>query len=108
MILAEVVLRKDALGCGDVKLMGAIGAFCGWQGAVFALFGGAVLGTIAIGLIQVVRLIRPKKDSNAEEERLVGREVPFGPMLAAGSLLYFLYLGPTVDWCFSEFAWILQ
>tara|TARA_Y100000588_G_scaffold1352_1_gene1836 strand:- start:383 stop:1276 length:894 start_codon:yes stop_codon:yes gene_type:complete len=108
MILAEVVLRKEALGFGDVKLMGAIGAFCGWQGAVFALFGGAVLGTIAIGLIQVVRLIRPKKDSNAEEERLVGREVPFGPMLAAGSLLYFLYLGPTVDWCFSEFAWILQ
>lgn len=107
MILAEIVLKKEALGFGDVKLMGAIGAFCGWQGAVFSLFGGAVLGTIAIALLQVWKLILPKKNNASEDEGMIGREIPFGPMLAAGSLLYFLYLGPHVDYYFAQFYWVL-
>jgi leader peptidase (prepilin peptidase)/N-methyltransferase len=45
-MVAEAVLKKQAMGFGDVKFVGAIGAFCGWQGAVFAVFGGAVVGTI--------------------------------------------------------------
>jgi leader peptidase (prepilin peptidase)/N-methyltransferase len=45
-MVAEAVLQKQAMGFGDVKFVGAIGAFCGWQGAVFAVFGGAVVGTI--------------------------------------------------------------
>jgi leader peptidase (prepilin peptidase) / N-methyltransferase len=107
MILAEVVLKKEALGFGDVKLMGAIGAFCGWQGAIFSLFGGAVLGTIAIALMQIIKLISPKKKNGEDEESLIGREIPFGPMLSAGSLLYFLYLGPYVDWYFEQFSWVM-
>ena len=41
---------KEAMGFGDVKFVGAIGAFCGWHGAVFSVFGGALLGTIWLGL----------------------------------------------------------
>ncbi|MCB1124649.1 MAG: A24 family peptidase, partial [Verrucomicrobiae bacterium] len=107
MILAEVILKKEALGFGDVKLMGAIGAFCGWQGAFFALFGGAVLGTIAIAILQVVKLLRPKKQSEEKDEGLIGREIPFGPMLAAGSLLYFLILGHAADAYFQQFSWMI-
>lgn len=108
MILAEVILKKEALGFGDVKLMGAIGAFCGWQGAIFALFGGAVLGTIAIIFMQLIRMVKPKKkDSTEEDEGIIGREIPFGPMLAAGSLLYYLCLSQTVDWYFEQFSWVL-
>jgi leader peptidase (prepilin peptidase)/N-methyltransferase len=108
MIGAEVILKKEALGFGDVKLMGAIGAFCGWQGAIFALFGGAVLGTIAIIIMQIIRMLSPKKDSLDEEEGgMIGREIPFGPMLAAGSLLYYLYFGPLIDKYFQMFEWVL-
>ena len=107
MILAEIVLKKEALGFGDVKLMGAIGAFCGWQGAIFALFGGAVLGTIAIIIVQLVNLLRPKKDDSEEGGGMIGREIPFGPMLAGGSLLYYLYLAPQVDQYFAQFSGIL-
>ena len=47
-VLGEVIFRKPAMGEGDVKFAGFIGAFCGWQGAVFAMFGGALLGTIIL------------------------------------------------------------
>lgn len=107
MILAELVLKKEALGFGDVKLMGAIGAFCGWQGAIFALFGGAVLGTIAIMIIQLIKLVTPKKNTGEDDEGMIGKEIPFGPMLAGGSLLYYLYLGPMVDEYFGQFSWVL-
>jgi leader peptidase (prepilin peptidase)/N-methyltransferase len=104
---AEVILKKEALGFWDVKLMGAIGAFCGWQGAIFALFGGAVLGTIAIVIMQLIRTLIPNKENAGEDQGMIGREIPFGPMLAAGSLLYYLFFGPFVAAYFSQFSWVL-
>lgn len=120
--IAEVVLRKEAMGFGDVKFLGAIGAFCGWQGGVFAVFGGAVLGTIAFAVILVFEKVfrrgavpaetspaptasAGESDDAAEPESAIGfgRETPFGPMLAAGALLYFLWLHPMVDGYFAEF-----
>jgi leader peptidase (prepilin peptidase)/N-methyltransferase len=111
-LLAEVILRKEAMGFGDVKLVGAIGAFFGWQGAVFCLFGGAVLGTLGLGVAMIVQGLRRKRRTD-DDDRLgaldvgFGREVPFGPMLAAGSLLYFLWLHPVVDRYFAEVAGLL-
>jgi leader peptidase (prepilin peptidase)/N-methyltransferase len=49
-LIAEAILRKEAMGFGDVKFVGAIGAFCGWKGAVIAMFGGACVGTVWITL----------------------------------------------------------
>jgi len=112
-LLAEIVLRKEAMGFGDVKLMGAIGAFCGWQGAVFSMFGGAVLGTIGVVFFVVFRLFfgknksaskgddSPEKSTGEEgsedSNALMGRQVPFGPMLAAAALLYFFFFHTFVD-----------
>jgi leader peptidase (prepilin peptidase)/N-methyltransferase len=56
------------MGEGDVKLMGAIGAFCGWQGGVFALFGGAVLGTIVYVSFMLAQMILGTRGKKAEEE----------------------------------------
>ena len=46
--LAERLFGRPAMGEGDVKFVGFIGAFCGWQGAVFAFFGGALFGTVLL------------------------------------------------------------
>jgi leader peptidase (prepilin peptidase) / N-methyltransferase len=46
--LGELAMKKEAMGYGDVLLMGCIGAFCGWQGALFSVFGGAVLGCLVL------------------------------------------------------------
>ena len=82
-LVAETILKKEAMGFGDVKLMGAIGAFCGWQGAVFAFFGGAVIGCL---LLLVCWPFMKKRSGEAE-----GNRIPFGPALAAGGVLYLLY-----------------
>ena len=135
-LLAELVLKKEAMGFGDVKLMGAIGVFCGWQGAVFALFGGAVIGSAGVLLYSPFHLLRNRgslersdskevgsfndesvneelekeKDRRREGEestQLIGRHVPFGPMLAAAGLIYFLFLHDVVDKYFGEAAAVL-
>jgi leader peptidase (prepilin peptidase) / N-methyltransferase len=102
-ITAEAVLRKEAMGFGDVKLIGAIGAFCGWQGALFSIFGGAVVGTVWVGLAWLAQKIfgrttalAPRAETPEGEvtELAFGAQVPFGPMLAIAGLLHFLWFKP--------------
>jgi len=110
-LLAEIVLRKEAMGFGDVKFLGAIGAFTGWQGALFAIFGGAVIGTIGLLIVAIFRpLFRVKKPEGAEgeEDIAIGSMIPFGPMLAIGGLLYFLFLSEWVDDYFANAAVLFQ
>ena len=76
------VLRKqEGMGFGDVKMLAMIGGFQGWQAVTFTLVVGSLIGTVA-GLTAII-LRRGKMDM----------EIPFGPFLAAGSLLY-LFDGP--------------
>lgn len=99
-LVAETLLRKEAMGFGDVKFVGAIGAFCGWQGAVFAVFGGAVVGTVWFALAwawekttgQRAPVAPPSETPEGEPAPLAfGAHVPFGPMLAIAGALYFLF-----------------
>ena len=139
-LLAEAVLKKEAMGFGDVKFVGAIGAFTGWQGAVFSVFGGAVIGTLWFALALIWQRISPRPepvadpthdsepavppagppaadtpvkapgadalagapDSDVEAGPVAfGVQVPFGPMLAAGGLLYFLFVHQWIDAYFA-------
>ncbi len=125
--LAEVALQKPAMGEGDWKLLGGIGAFCGWQGALFSLFGGAFIGTlflIPLMLFQgkgsdggVNHESGEEKEKGGEdpasnstpgddegEELRFGVQVPFGPMLALGAVLYFIFLRGAVDAYFDSLA----
>ncbi len=99
-LIAEALLKKEAMGFGDVKFVGAIGAFTGWQGAVFSIFGGAVVGTIWIGLALLFKKLsgsrvqvapRAETPDGQPAELGMGVQIPFGPMLAIGGLLHFLW-----------------
>jgi leader peptidase (prepilin peptidase)/N-methyltransferase len=109
-ILAEAVLKKDAMGFGDVKLVGAIGAFCGWQGALFSIFGGAVVGSLWVAAAWLWRrgggrrIVRAQTAEGEETELALGVHVPFGPMLAAGAVLYALLARPWVTAYFDGIA----
>ena len=84
-VTARAVFRQDAMGFGDVKFMGAIGAFTGWDGALLTFFLGCVVG--ALGNLH--RLLAPRAT------------VPFGPFLAAGALLVLFVRQPILDFLFE-------
>ncbi|MCF7687720.1 MAG: prepilin peptidase [Cephaloticoccus sp.] len=115
-LIAEAILRKDAMGFGDVKFVGAIGAFCGWQGAVFAVFGGAVVGTIWFVAALLWQKLAGKPAAAAPRAETpegepadlgFGVHVPFGPMLAIAGAIYFLCLSPWVTEYFAQIGELL-
>jgi leader peptidase (prepilin peptidase)/N-methyltransferase len=107
------------MGEGDVKFVGFIGAFCGWQGAVFSMFGGALVGTVVLlPALLIGRFFSgnkatkdkthvenlPSVEDSEEEEVQFGALVPFGPMLAVAALIYFLGFHLYVDAYFANFV----
>lgn len=126
-LLAEEVLKKEAMGFGDVKFVGAIGAFIGWRGAVSAVFGGAIIGTLWFALAmlwqglfrQSVSAAPDSGSAHPEPSALdskpavppapigFGVHLPFGPMLAAGGLIYFLCAHRWIDAYFASIAELL-
>ena len=96
-LFAEAILKKEAMGFGDVKFLGAVGTFVGWQGAVFAMFAGAMLGTLWFVVAVLWQKttgrtapIAPKAETPEGQpaELGLGVHVPFGPMLGVAGLIY--------------------
>lgn len=81
-VAAEVVLGKEGLGWGDVKLAALIGLVCGFPMVVFVI----VLGA-AIGLVMALLMGRLK----------TGQTIPFGSALAVASLAAILAGKAIVD-----------
>jgi len=99
-----------------VKFVGAIGAFCGWQGAVFSIFGGALIGTVwfavALGWQKIsgrASPVAPKSETPDGDAAPLGFgvHVPFGPMLAIAGALYFLFFRPWIAAWFAEISAVL-
>jgi len=82
----SVCFERDAMGFGDVKFIACIGAFLGWQGALFSVVAASLVGSV-VGLA-ALSLGRREWSS----------KLPFGPYLALGALLW-LSVGPAlVGW----------
>ncbi|MES2755711.1 MAG: prepilin peptidase [Pseudomonadota bacterium] len=62
---------REGLGGGDAKLLGAIGAWLGWQALPFVVLAASILGLLAAAFAGGLRS---------------DRAVPFGTALAAGTL----------------------
>ncbi len=63
----EALLGRRGMGEGDSKLMMMIGAFLGWQGAVFALFAGALQGLlVAVYALLAGKRLTPARPDAAE------------------------------------------
>ncbi|HET7843056.1 MAG TPA: A24 family peptidase [Xanthomonadales bacterium] len=75
----KLLTGKEGMGYGDFKLLGALGAFVGWQGIVPILLLSSVIGAVTGSIWLAVR----------------GRDratpIPFGPYLAAAGWVQLLW-----------------
>ena len=78
-VARELVIPREAMGRGDLKFLGAIGAFLGWRAVLFSLFAGSLLGSI-VGLVTLV-----------VGKRVWSAKLPFGPYLAFGALTWMFF-----------------
>ncbi|HEX7478973.1 MAG TPA: prepilin peptidase [Polyangiales bacterium] len=78
----EHLLGRRGMGEGDSKLLMMIGAFVGWQGALFAVFAGAAQGLLAFIISKVTGL---EIGGGAHEEESDQDEAGLPPTAAATS-----------------------
>ncbi len=90
--LGRFIFKKEAMGFGDVKLMGALGAFFGVHAILFILFMASLTGSvIGVGLIALQR-------------KGLRARIPFGPFLALGAVLWILWGPAWWSWYLSLLA----
>ncbi|MCF7849541.1 MAG: prepilin peptidase [Kiritimatiellales bacterium] len=77
-VLGRLALKKDAMGFGDVKLMGALGAFLGLEAVIFIIFISSLLGSV-IGM-SFIAVGRKEWQS----------KIPFGPYIALAAVIWLL------------------
>ncbi len=85
---ASKALKKEAMGFGDVKLLGAIGAFFGPVAVLFTVIVSSFVGAFVGGLL----ILRGKA-------KLGGfTAVPYGPFLAIGTVVWMFWGPRIVNW----------
>lgn len=73
--IGGLIAGKEAMGFGDVKLMGAIGLFFGWLPIILI----SVMSFLFAAIISIGILVLRKKKIN--------EYIPFGPFIVASSLI---------------------
>ena len=83
------IVAPRGMGFGDVRLSFVLGLFLGWMGGLYVfggLFTGFLLGAV-IGSVLIAVGSRGRK-----------QHIPFGPFLAAGTMIFVLFGDPIVSW----------
>ena len=88
-VSSEIVLPREAMGLGDVKFMGAIGAFLGAQAVFFSLMVSSIIGSI-VGIALI-----------ALRKREWSSRLPYGPYIAAAAALWLFGGNRLVRWWFG-------
>jgi leader peptidase (prepilin peptidase) / N-methyltransferase len=103
--LYEMVRGREGVGLGDVWLLGMVGGFLGWQGVVFTLFFGSLLGAIG-GIIFAIAgggegpapVADPSSEPAQADVSILRTEVPFGPFLAIAAGIFALFQPELMRW----------
>ena len=84
--VATRLLKKEAMGFGDVKLLALAGACFGWPSAMLGLAIASMLGAAAGVPLLLLRRLNPE------------RHIPFGPFLCVGVLIAARFGEKLLDW----------
>jgi leader peptidase (prepilin peptidase)/N-methyltransferase len=86
LIIFLLLMSRGGMGFGDVKMAALLGLMTGFPTVFIALFLAMILGGITAAFLLAFRLTKR------------GQAVPFGPFLAVGAMLTFIWGGPMIDW----------
>lgn len=81
--LFKIIRKKEGMGGGDIKLMAVVGAMLGIKSIFFVIFASAFLGAVFGITLQLV----------SRQKNIM---LPFGPFIAAASIIYLFY-SPVFD-----------
>lgn len=107
--LGEVVLKREAMGFGDVTLMAVIGAAVGPPRALLVLFIGAALGAVTfVGVVYPVVRLRGAPRGEQIDLELGGSqgalpEVPFGVFLAPAAVFVLIWGDALLSWYLTTY-----
>jgi len=93
--LAEVAMKREAMGFGDTTLMAVVGAALGPERALLTIIGGAFVGATFF-LLVVGPMIWVKSRRNGTE--FAFPDVPFGVFLAPAAMLALLWGDRLIAW----------
>ncbi len=93
--LAEVAMKREAMGFGDTTLMAVVGAALGPERALLTIIGGAFVGAVFfLIVVGPVVWVRSRRNGTAFEFP----DVPFGVFLAPAALLALLWGDRLIAW----------
>lgn len=89
VLIMEKILKKEAMGGGDIKLVFVTGLYLGWQQNLLMLLFACIIGI-------VFAYMQMQKEGE-------GVAIPFGPSLAIGSVITMLVGDSLLTWYLSLF-----
>lgn len=93
--LAEVIMKREAMGFGDTTLMAVVGAAVGAERSLLTIVMGAFVGAVTFLLI-VGPIVKVRASKRGEE--FAFPDVPFGVFLAPAALLTLLWGDALIQW----------
>lgn len=90
VVTDRIIVPREAMGFGDVKFMGAIGAFLGWKAAIFSLMFSSIIGAIVGASLIAMR------------KREWSSRIPYGPYIALAAVVWIFSGQRLIDWWTSR------
>jgi prepilin signal peptidase PulO-like enzyme (type II secretory pathway) len=94
-IIAEKILKKEAMGGGDIKFLAAVGLVMGWQLTLLSIGMGAFVALIMYIIMRYA--LRVLNEEN---------QLPFAPALVAGMAISYYYGHALIHWYLHGFMGI--
>ena len=92
--LIELLIKKEAMGGGDIKLFGMVGLFLGVKLGLLTILLSVYIGA-TYGILTIIYSKIKKKEYNSM--------IPYGPFISVGALISILYGTNIVNWYIGLF-----
>ena len=98
VLLVDLLLGRESMGGGDLKLYAVAALYFGWQQMLFL-----VILSCVLGLLSSVAFARRAEQDAAGEGKGVSRPFPFGPSIAVACVITMLVGSDVVAWYWGLF-----